>query len=74
MDGDGHDEPEPIFIHSHLFTSSLDKTGSRSSHSMVDESKTPQPIFTHNDFYSTPSDTKMTLPPIVYILHPLPPF
>ena len=70
MDIYGYGELDLISTHSVLFTSSLDKTGGRSSHCITDESKTPQPVFTHNDFYLnkdySPPDTKMTLPPTAY--------
>lgn len=65
MDGYGHDELEPISTHSLSLTSSLDKTDSCSSHFIAEESKNPQPVFTHNDFYSPPG-TKMTLLPAAY--------
>lgn len=67
MDGYGHDDdaPDPISSHSLLLTSSLVNTGNCSSPCIADESKTSQPVFTHNEFYTLP-DFKMTLPPTAY--------
>ena len=45
-------------------------TGSCSSHCIGDKSKTPQPVFTYNDFYSPP-DIKMTLPSTAYTSPPV---
>ena len=57
---DGHDEQDLISSHSLLLTSSLNTTGGCSSQCIADKSKTSQPVFTHNEFYSPP-DIKMTL-------------
>ena len=67
---DGHDEPDLISSHSLLLTSSLIMIGSRSSHYIADKSKTPQPVYTYNKFYS-PSDIKMTLLPTAYTSLPV---
>lgn len=54
-----------------LLTSSLTKTGGRSSHCIVDESKTSQLVlYNHNDFYlnkvSFPPDNTTILLPTAY--------
>ena len=77
MNGHGYGGLEPISIQSFLLTFFLVKTGSCSSHCIVDEIETPQPaLYNHNDFYlnkgSSSPDTKMTLPPNAYTSPPVP--
>ena len=50
---DGHGETKPLLSNqSFLLTSSLNKTGSGSSHYIADESKTSKSaLYNHSDFY-----------------------